>query len=324
MPLIITSFSALPANITEGESTTISWETQDATACISWGDWDQPITELPNGNAVIQIATAGTYTFTLICAGGAGTDPVLAQTDVTVMPVPLPAAITGFTASPSTINATESTTISWTTQNAISCTPSGGAGDWDQSAITLPNGSVDITIATAAAYAFTLTCEGAIGNPAVKQTIVTVNPPVASCDPAPLSGTTESWVSLWGAEFPGPVFNNEDRTIRRDRYLAIEFNTANIIDSGLLVTVGNTQSSATRLGSISECPGDFDVPADCEHSWGIGGGITWATDGTAGACALKPDTTYYFNLTFTDGFDPNSTTCTSLNCVTTIQYVNQN
>ena len=131
--------------------------------------------------------------------------------------------------------------------------------------------------------------------------------------------------------FPGPIYYNVERTIRFNRYLAVEFNTANVFDAGLLVTVGNTKSGGTRLGAISECPGDFASVADeCNYSWGIGGGITWATDGTDLACALDPNKTYYFNLTFTDGSDPGATTCTTylgnpaLHCVTTIQYVNGN
>jgi hypothetical protein len=139
-----------------------------------------------------------------------------------------------------------------------------------------------------------------------------------------LIGETFPWTSFWDASFPGPVYGDEYGVVFRSGYLAVEFNTGDVVDHGLLVTVGTTLTSGTRLGSVSECAGDFDVEPECQHSWGIGGGITWATDGTPGACQLKPNTTYYFNVTFTDGVDLHSTTCDKSPCWARFQHVNRN
>ena len=105
-------------------------------------------------------------------------------------------------------------------------------------------------------------------------------------------------------------------------YKAIKFNTGNVVDHGKLVTIETTTTDGVRLGAISQCPGDFDVPAECQHVWGIGGNITWATDGYSGGCQLEPNTDYYFNLTYTNGFDNSQSSCHSAPCVTKVQHVN--
>ena len=73
------------------------------------------------------------------------------------------ATITSFEASPDFLAEGESTTLSWSTDSATSCTPSGGTGGWDTLRIGLPSGNEIVTIATEGVYEFTLTCQGATG-----------------------------------------------------------------------------------------------------------------------------------------------------------------
>jgi plastocyanin len=75
-----------------------------------------------------------------------------------------PPEITSFFASPSSILAGQSTTISWTVSNANSCTPSGGAGGWSSAIINLPNGSRPTTIGEVGSYDFTLECHNESGS----------------------------------------------------------------------------------------------------------------------------------------------------------------
>ena len=86
--------------------------------------------------------------------------------------------ISSFSASPDSILEGESTTISWVTAYATSCTTSGGTGGWDSLDIGLPSGSAPIDIATAGIYTFTLACVGADNSIAVKNEVVTASPPV--------------------------------------------------------------------------------------------------------------------------------------------------
>jgi len=312
-PVTISSFGALPDAVLEGGSTTLSWATADATSCTpsgGTGGWDALTLEFPNGSALIDIATAGTYTFTLTCGGAEGSTAVETEV-VTVSP---PVTISSFGALPDAFIEGGNTTISWATADATSCTPSGGAGGWDALTLELPTGSALIDIATAGTYTFTLTCGGVEGSTAVETEVVTVNPDVvvSNCGPSPLAGVIDPWVNFWGEEFPGPGFDTKHAVVPRTGYLALEFNTGDVVDWGILELVNSTWTSGLRTGALSECPGDFDVTTECIGSWGTGDALSWSTNDRFGACQLKANTTYYFNMTFTDGFDPTSSTCESL------------
>jgi len=326
-PVTVSSFGALPDSILEGGSTTLSWATADATSCTpsgGTGGWDALTLELPNGSALIDIASAGTYTFTLTCDGAEGSTAVETEV-VTVSP---PVTISSFSALPDAFIEGGNTTISWTTTDATSCTPSGGAGGWDTLTLALPDGSALIDIATAGTYTFTLTCDGAEGSTAVETAVVTVSPDSnPNCDPSPLAGVIEPWASFWGVEFPGPSYDTKHAAVPGSGYLALEFNTGNVDDWAIVELVNSTWTSGIRTGAYSECPGDFDVTTECIGSWGTGDALTWSTNDRFGACQLKANTTYYFNMTFTDGFDPKSSTCESLvfdrQCYARPQYFNR-
>ena len=234
----------------------------------------------------------------------------------------LPTEITDFSATPSTVEEGQITTISWATQNADSCTASDLTGEFEGSVAT--SGSVELIFTTAGSYDLTLTCEGDL-DPAIEVLTITVEEKVTTtnCDAPPFVGVIKQWSDFWEADFPGPISGDKTSAVARSGYMAIEFETGDFVDNGLLVSIGLTITTGTRFGAISECPGEFDVAPECDHSWGIGGGITWATDGKAGACALMPNTTYFFNITFTDGFDGDSSSCTSTQCKVRLQYTNR-
>ena len=244
----------------------------------------------------------------------------------TTPPPPGDVAITAFTASPLTITEGQTTTISWTTANATSCTPTGGTGGWPNRAIVLPNSSTNITINTSGIYNFKLTCQGDSGTPAVRSITVSANAqpdPTGNCPAPSLVGTERSWASLFIVNFPGPGYGNRHATIPRTGYYALKFNTGNIVDDGRMSSIETTVTDGVRLGAFSACPGIFDVAPECTHIWGVGGGINWATNGKSGACQLKANTDYYFNITYTNGISGATTSCRTSPCITTLQHVNQ-
>ncbi len=319
----ITNFTLSPSTILAGESTTVTWNTANAASCTASNGvngWANSVITLPTSSKTMTASTAGTYPFTLTCNGNTVGDTKSSTMSLTVNPANA-VAITSFSASPASIAAGDSTTLSWATQNATSCTPSGGTGGWNAKSISLPNGSTQITAAAAGSYSFTLTCQDASGATAVKSSVVLVSPASQCATPA-LSGSVVAWKSFWLVDFPKPTYDNRYATVPRTGYLALEFNTANIVSKAKISTIESTVTDGVRLGSISQCPGDFDVPPECDHVWGLSGGIIWTTDGSAG-CQLAPNTTYYFNLTYTDGVNPSTTTCSSSPCITTIQNINR-
>lgn len=316
----ITSFYVTPATVEQNETATLSWTSENADQCTasggvgSWGG-----TVALSGSEQVTTDVVGPQEFILTCTGPVG-DPAVRNTTLTVN-LANAVAITSFSASPVSIVEGESTMISWVTENATSCTPSQGTAEWLATDITLPSGSVEITIAENGSYLFSLTCEGDIGDPVNDSAAVSVTA-VGQCAEPVLSGTTVEWQSFFGSAFPGPTYKNVATTIGQNSYRAIRFETADIDSFGRFQMAQTVGSPIVLLGAISECPGDFDVEPICDKVWGLGGDLTWSTVSDYRTCYLDDNTTYYLNLTFTDGVDPATTTCDSSICRTTVNYKN--
>jgi hypothetical protein len=241
--------------------------------------------------------------------------------------------ILSFISTPGVITEGDSSTLSWTLKDATACTPSGGNAEWQGLVLNGNDSSFEFTNLAEGAYSFTLTCTGPIGDPAVAVAQIVVEAPLV-CEPPDLTGATEtiSWLAFWLADFPdinlGLAPGGEPRDSRLLQifgpgFRAIEFNTADVIDTGLFESPDNQFVSGPRLGVLSKCLGRFDnVPAACEFVWtNTSGGITWSTENAPGACQLDADTTYYLNVTFTDGVDPDSTSCdANEDCYATIKH----
>jgi plastocyanin len=321
----INSFSPSSGTVVAGQTVTFSWNTSNAVSCQASNGvdgWAVTTITLPSGTATINADTVGTHIYTLTCDGSAVDDTVSLNATVTTTSADV-VSITGFTATPDAILAGATTNLSWTTVNASSCTPTGGTTDWTSQAISRPNGSANVTIDNAGTYTFNLVCQGPSGDQQARSDVVTVTSGQQSCDSVTLSGNVVDWSTFWYQVFPGPVYENvTNYIVARRGYLAIEFNTANINDDGKVSALENASTPAIRTGSISTCPGDFDVPAECRYTWGLGGGLAWSTNGKLGTCALDSNTTYYFNITFTDGVDIDSTTCNSAPCRINLQHYN--
>ena len=318
----ITSFSLSPNTILAGGSTTLNWTTANADSCTASGgvgDWSGSVGT--NGPKTITTSLEGTHTFTLTCSGPVGADAD-SSVDLTVNSATA-VAIESFTASPASITEGDTTTLRWTTRNASSCTASGVSGvDGWSGTVANQSAGTQITIDTEGVYGFTLTCLDVSGGEDVVTTVVSVDQ-ASLCSTPALDGNIQEWSSLWLVNFPKPTYDNRYVTIPRYGYHAIRFNTGNVQSNGRVATIETTTTDGVRLGAISECPGDFDVEPECDHTWGISGRISWTTVGTVGSCALQPNTDYYVNLTYTDGENPSSTSCNSSPCITNVQHINR-
>jgi hypothetical protein len=181
----ITLLSATPNNIQAGQSTTLNWLTINASSCTASGGtgsdgWTGPVATSGVGRVVGPINTPGTYTYTLNCSGGGGTSGPISVT-LSVGPVTPAAAIASLAASPSAIQSGQSTTLSWATSNASTCTASGGTGSdgWSGSEATSSSGTVVGPINTIGSYTYTLNCNGPGGasGPVSTPLSVTAPPP---------------------------------------------------------------------------------------------------------------------------------------------------
>lgn len=160
---VITSFSASPAAILEGGSTTLDWTTQNVTSV----DIDNGVgTGLP-ANGSVQVSPQTTTTYTLTAHGQNGS--VMEVVTVTVNPAP--PQVLSFTASPASINAGGQTTLSWDTDNATSITIDNGIGT--QPAV----GTVSVSPAQTTQYTLTAMGPGGMASAQVSVTVTQVGAP---------------------------------------------------------------------------------------------------------------------------------------------------
>lgn len=181
LPVAIQSFDASPAAIDLGDTSTLAWQTQDASACQieavgSGSSENLGSEELASGQRVVQ--PASTTVYRLSCEGQEG--PVQ-QAEATVS-VRQPARIDAFLAEPDALTQGESTRLSWQTRDAIDCSLADDAGspviELDPSELA----SGERVVSPAGSRTYTLACSGE-GGDAASQVAVTVSSPAPGADP---------------------------------------------------------------------------------------------------------------------------------------------
>jgi len=176
------TLTANPTSIAYNGSSTLTWSSTNATSCAASGDWSG--NKAVSGSQVMSNLTANKH-YVLTCTGTGGS----ANDDANVTVGPPPAPTVDLNASPTNVAYGATTTLSWTSTNATSCTASGG---WSGSKAL--NGS-QTSAALTSDTSFTLNCTGAGGSKS-DTVSVTVEPPPpevslnASPDPVDYQETT--------------------------------------------------------------------------------------------------------------------------------------
>jgi len=176
------SISATRSPITQGESTTLIWESVGATACSI----DQEIGAVAlSGNTDVSPSVTTTYTITATNESGPSTASVTVE--VNQLPV-----IDTFTADTLSINQGQEAILSWTTTNAASASIDRGVGT------VSPNGTY--TVSPTVTTTYTLTATNAYGSDTALLTITVTQLPTASiiANPAQIEtggSTVLSWTS---------------------------------------------------------------------------------------------------------------------------------
>ncbi len=154
-PPPIASLTANPVSIYRGQSSTLTWTSENATS-LSINNGVGSVN--PNGSVAVSPTLTTIYTLTATGPGGTTTDG--AQVQVSVYPAPTAA----LTANPQSIQPGESATLNWATANADSVTLDNGIG-----AVEL-NGSM--TVSPAATTAYTLIATGFGGTKTVSTFVI--------------------------------------------------------------------------------------------------------------------------------------------------------
>jgi len=118
------SISASAATVITGTPVTLTWTASPGATCTATGGsaadgWTGSVSA--SGSKAVTESTAGTYSYGLACTAGSQTQSPSAPVVVT-----WPAVTVMLSASPTTIIAGHSTTLTWKAANATTCTASGG------------------------------------------------------------------------------------------------------------------------------------------------------------------------------------------------------
>jgi hypothetical protein len=159
------------STITLGESATISWSSSTAASCTASGSWSGLLPT--SGSQVLTPAAVGSDMYSLACSNAIGASTATAVTLAVTAP-PAPAAPT-LTLAATSIALGNSTTITWSSATATSCTAS---GSWTGTLAS--SGTQTLTPAAAGSDTYTLTCANAGGTSPASSATLTVTGGVSS------------------------------------------------------------------------------------------------------------------------------------------------
>jgi hypothetical protein len=165
-PSVTVTLTANPQTIQIGNSTVLSWSSQNASFCTASGGWSG--TRPVSGNeSVTPLASTNYY---LSCFNNFGSQ---AQSSATVFVNDQQPSFpsVNLSAGPSTITKGQSAILVWSSSNATSCTASGG---WSGTKAT----SGSETVSPSSNTTYTLTCTNSRGSTSDNETIfVTISSP---------------------------------------------------------------------------------------------------------------------------------------------------
>lgn len=144
------TLNASATTIAYGNSTTLTWSSANATSCTGTGFNTGNATN--NSTGVVVTPTADT-TYSISCTGLGGTGT--ANRVITVTGVPAPTV--SFSASPGSVALGGSSTLTWSSTNAPTCTGTGFSTGGS------PSGSVQVTPAASTQYSISCTGQGGTG-----------------------------------------------------------------------------------------------------------------------------------------------------------------
>ena len=158
-------------SVDEGESFRLGWATSNAASCTLQGTGVGSGAVPTAGSKDVIVNDSGEYDYSLVCeseTGDVASDSVLVVVNEVVIPDPAPTL--DLTISKASIKLGDSSTLTWSSADATSCTASGSwSGDQDLS------GSQAITPSSTGSFSYALLCSGP-GGDVTKTVSLTVNP----------------------------------------------------------------------------------------------------------------------------------------------------
>lgn len=168
------TFSASSNSISSGQSVTLSWQSANATAVAitaSAGGASRTVVNGAQTSGSVSDSPTQTTVYSAVATGASGSSSAPQTVTVNVAQA-VPPQITSFTASPTSVNAGQTTTISWTTTNATAVNITPPVFN-PEDGITLPTtGTANPPVSSTTTY--TITATGPGGSAAPQSVTVTV------------------------------------------------------------------------------------------------------------------------------------------------------
>jgi hypothetical protein len=158
--------TASPASVAAGASSVLAWTSSNALSCTASGGWSGSLA-LSGSQSTGPVASPTSYS--LSCTGSGGTTNASAVVNL------IPTAT--LAVSPSVIAPGSTSTLTWSSSDAASCTASNG---WSG---TLPTGGTQSTAAVSATTSYSLVCNGAGGASNTATATLTVSNSAMSLSP---------------------------------------------------------------------------------------------------------------------------------------------
>lgn len=182
------NLNATLTTITTGNSTTLSWTSTNASNCTATGGTGWAGSKSASGS--VTVSPTSNTTYSIYCTSSLGVNSSTAQRAIVVNPLPT----ASLTASTNPIIAGNSTTLTWGSTNATTCTDNG----WTASSAS--SGTQVVSPASTTTYTIYCTSADGYNSSPTTQRTVTVNPPpptvnltAATTNLASGASTTLSW-----------------------------------------------------------------------------------------------------------------------------------
>lgn len=168
-------FSATTNSISSGQSVTLNWQATNATSVTitaTAGTSTRTVTTSSQVAGSVTDSPSQTTTYSAVATGTGGNSP--AQSATVQVAQGVPPTITQFSVNPSTVNSGQTTTLTWTTENATSVTITPTISVPEDSGALPTSASAVVPVSTSTTFSITATGPGGSTGP---QT-VTVSVPV--------------------------------------------------------------------------------------------------------------------------------------------------
>jgi hypothetical protein len=172
------TLTASAQSVSAGVPVTLTWSSAAGASCSASGgnsadNWSATLPD--NGSQAVTESAAGNYSYGLMCASQGTSANATVAVAVTGSSASTPAVT--LTASASSVDVGQSVTLTWNSQDATSCSGTGGlsAGSWDSSKPL--QGSTTVAMDSSGMVVFTLICTS---GPMAKAATATVDVTSAS------------------------------------------------------------------------------------------------------------------------------------------------